>query len=220
MLFILNMEVTTRQGINYKVNVIRLPLCLKILDFFDRHYNYQILVRRIVNGERDELKKVFKIFEWTLANLKHQPDALDAVDDHVWHIIVRRYGTNDQFSDVFTTLCNYAGVRAFFARLINEKKSTSRPFAFVEIMGKWYIFDTYSGIYFAKKDDSGLASVEDLARGEWVEKTIMPEYSHDLLYSDYFSKITDIDCDLSHKYSRANIQSPAARFFYALRKRR
>lgn len=216
---ILNMDISTRQAINYKVSSIHLPLYLKTLDFFDRHYNYKVLVRRILQNEQDESNKVFKIFEWTLNNLAHQPLALDTVDDHVWHIIIRRYGTTDQFSDVFTTLCNYAGNRAFFVRLVNKKDATHRPFAFVEIQGAWRVFDTYNGIYFVKKDLQDFATIEDLASENWRKKSIKPEYSSNLIYEDYFSKILDMDYELSHKYSRANIQSPVNRLFYAIKKK-
>ena len=56
-----------------------------------------------------------EIFIWTCENIRKQPDGLPVIDDHVWHIIIRGYGEPDQSSDVFTTLCNYAGIRAFYA---------------------------------------------------------------------------------------------------------
>ena len=88
---LLNLTVTTRQGKNYEVKVIKMPLYLKLLDFFDRHYNYGFLVKRIVGNSKNKKEAVLKIFEWTNDNLKRSPAGLPSVDDHVWHIIVRGY---------------------------------------------------------------------------------------------------------------------------------
>jgi hypothetical protein len=41
---ILNISVTTRQGVNYQVREIKFPLYLKILDFVDRHYKQKLSV--------------------------------------------------------------------------------------------------------------------------------------------------------------------------------
>ena len=109
LVFLLNVQVTTRQGINYKVTSIKIPLYLKLLDFFDRHYNYISLVSRITHGCINKETKILALFNWCYANIKDQPETLPVVDDHVWHIIIRGYGAGEQSSDVFTTLCNYAG---------------------------------------------------------------------------------------------------------------
>jgi len=60
--YILNINVTTQQGINYQWQTIEIPLYLKILDFFDRHYNYKWTVKRITGDSKTEKEKVFKIF--------------------------------------------------------------------------------------------------------------------------------------------------------------
>jgi len=105
---LLNKEVTTKQGIDYKLQTIRIPLYLKMLNFYNRHYGYKWLTKRIIDKKTTDDEKAMALFDWTISNLKKQPRELRAVDDHVWHIIIRGYGTHDQFSDVFTTLCNYA----------------------------------------------------------------------------------------------------------------
>ena len=116
----LNFTVTTQKGVNFKVQTIKIPLYLKALDFFDRHYNYKLITKRIIRDAQNEQDKAMKILEWTYKNIKRQPKELPVIDDHVWHIIVRGYGLNDQFSDVFTTLCNYAGMDAFFTLTLQK----------------------------------------------------------------------------------------------------
>lgn len=217
--FILNIEVTIRQGINYKVSTLKVPLYLKILDFYDRHYNYKWLVYRITEGKISEKEKIMAIFKWTVENIAKQPPELKTVDDHVWHIIIRGYGTHDQFSDVFTTLCNYAGSDAFFMRLFRKNTISKRTFSFVKIDKKWYLFDTYNGVYFTKEDDS-LASIQDIAEGNWVTKNLGKEFcNEEIRYEDYFGKILSINFEESHRWARANIQSPINRFFYGVLKR-
>lgn len=216
---ILNLNVTTRQGINYKVSTLKIPLYLKILDFYDRHFNYKWLVSRITTSDMSDYDRIMDIFNWTVDNLVRQPKELRTVDDHVWHIIVRGYGACDQFADVFSTLCNYAGYDAFFMKLSDKTCGLGAPFAFVNVKSKWYVFDPYNGAYFLR-NDKRLASIEDIAAGNWwvytkLSKSVISkgEYGH------YFSNIASIDFKGAHKWSRANMQSPVNRFFYGIFKR-
>ncbi len=218
-IFILNIEVTTRQGINYKVYTLKIPLYLKILDFYDRHYNYRWLAHEIIEGKTTEEERAMALFRWTIENIARQPPDLKTVDDHVWHIIVRGYGTHDQYSDVFTTLCNYAGIDAFFARLFNKDRTSQIPFSFVKINKSWRAFDPYNGAYFID-EDGHFASVEEIANGSWLEKNIGSSKKPNLNYADYFTEITSINFEEAHKMSRANIQSPFNRLIYGIRKGR
>jgi len=216
--FLLNIEVTTRQGINYEVRTLKIPLYLKVLDFYDRHYNYKWLVNNLIKDKTGDEEKVMAIFKWTIENIARQPDELRTVDDHVWHIIVRRYGTHDQFSDVFTTLCNYAGIDAFFFRLFTKDKTSQIPFSLVKLHKRWCVFDPYNGTFFVN-DKGDFASVEDIAKGDWGEKNFGNLKRPNLRYSDYFNEILSIDFESAHKLSRANIQSPINRLIYGVRKR-
>ena len=63
-IFILNISLTTKQGINYQVREIKIPLYLKILDFMDRHYNYKHTVKNILGNTEDDNAKAIKILNW------------------------------------------------------------------------------------------------------------------------------------------------------------
>ncbi|MDP1853074.1 MAG: transglutaminase-like domain-containing protein [Candidatus Omnitrophota bacterium] len=216
LLFLLNVQVTTRKGIDYKVEALRLPLYLKILNFYDRHLNYKWLVNNIVNAKSSDSEKVMAIFNWTIGNIKEQPGSLPVVDDHVWSIIVRGYGASDQFSNVFTTLCYYAGLKAFFARVYNFDNTQKVAFSFVKIGNNWHIFEPHRGVYFLNKENS-LASIDDISRGNWIEKKLKDsDTSGGIRFSDYFSQVASIDYELSHRHSRAALQSPINRFLHIL----
>ena len=62
---ILNIKVYTSQGINYRVSNIELPLYLKMLNFFDRHFNYMWLAKHVTQNLDTKQEKVFKLFQWT-----------------------------------------------------------------------------------------------------------------------------------------------------------
>lgn len=205
----LNCEVSTQQGIDYQYSTIKIPLYLKVLDFFDRHYNYQQLVKNIINNEDGKKERVMKIFEWTQQNIRRQPSELPVVDDHVWHIIVRGYGVDDQFNDVFTTLCNYARVEAFFTFVWSKDNTRRTPFSFVKLKDKWCIFDPYFGVYF--QDGNGdLAEVDIVRRGDYVlNKIVERDYS---IYVNNFPAPDKIGL------ARANTQSPLNRLFLELKK--
>lgn len=111
---VLNIKVTTKQGVNFHVSEIELPLYLKILNFYDRHFNYKWLAERITKRLETKEEKVFRLFQWTHETIQPQPKSLPIMDDHVWNVYVRGYGVSDNFHDLFTTLCNYIGVDGFF----------------------------------------------------------------------------------------------------------
>jgi hypothetical protein len=209
--FTLNLSVHTKQGINYKWHTVRVPLYLKLLDFFDRHYNYLQLTRTVTNGAQSGEEKALRLLRWTYVNIRRNPPELPVIDDHVWHIIIRGYGKDDQNCDVFTTLCNYAGLRAFYLNIRATGQTRMIPLAFVEIAQKWHAFDPYRGVYF-KDPQGGLADIEDLRRGKWqaaADGISLPEIN----YAAYFKNLPE---NLNMGLRRANIQSPLNRIRYSL----
>lgn len=211
-MFLLNLPVSTKQGVNYECQTIKMPFFLKILDFFDRHYNYAQLTGRITKDATDEYERVLKIFQWTHQFIKRPPKGFPIIDDHVWHIIIRGYGADDQLQDVFTTLCNYAGLDAFYGLISNSAQSQRKPFSFVKVDGKWVVFDAYNGTYF--KDRGGeFADIERLKSGEWLAQSNNTLPKPD--YAAYFNNLPSIK---ETAWNRANIQSPLNRLLFELKK--
>jgi hypothetical protein len=154
------LPVTTRQGVDYVVTTHRLPLYLKALDFVDRDLNYRALARRVTAGEATEAGRMLALLAWTRANVRDQPFGFPVIDDHVWHIIVRGYGVDEQKADVFATLATYAGLPAYW---INLKAGRERlPVALVRVGDRWRVLDVANGLVFRNRRGE-LATAEEIA---------------------------------------------------------
>ena len=70
-----NVKVSTRQGVDYKLSIITLPLYLKVLNFYDRHYNYKWLVKQITGHLDTREDKILRLFHWTHETIKRQPES-------------------------------------------------------------------------------------------------------------------------------------------------
>lgn len=157
--------VTTQQGIDGRVHAISIPLWVKVTEFLTRDYRYRRLVQQVTAGHRSDEGKVLALFDWTRQQLRPQPPGWPVIDDHVYSIIVRGYGTPDQFADVFATLCTYAGLPATVMRFDNVQ-GNRLYLAVVNMHNRWYPFDPYAGVYFQHADGS-LASLQELAQQPW-----------------------------------------------------
>src|SRR3990167_5775002 len=93
---ILNISVTTKQGINHEVGVLKMPLYIKIIEFIGRDYNYKSLTKEITADCITDEEKVMAIFNWVVKNIHKIPKDFDIIDDHTLNIIIRRYGASDQ----------------------------------------------------------------------------------------------------------------------------
>lgn len=210
---VMQVNVPTQRCINYHCFVTRLPLFLKILDFFDRHYNYKELVNTI-QAERDtEETRVKKILFWTVNNIKRMPAGMPVVDDHAWYTIIRGYGVEDQFSDIFTTLCNYAQMDSFFCTLPDKKENNWKSLAFVRLNNRWSVFDAFEGVYFIN-NKGAIADINNLLENNWRAISITGGKPAD--YQEYFANLGSVDFK-NWKFTRASLQSPFKRFIFWLK---
>lgn len=211
---VLNINVTTTQGVDYKVRRVKIPLYLKAFDFMDRYYNYGVLAARITGTIGTEEGKSIAILKWTKENIRENPESLPVIDDHAWHIIIRGYGTDDQFQDVFTTLCNRAGIGAYFNKISPAGGGKPRSFSFVRLKSGWTVFDAYRGIYFMNSSGKP-AILADIEEGNWKAAAI----SSDAGEKDYGMYLAGLGSAgmVGWKNSRAAIQSPVRRFIFWLK---
>ena len=214
LLVMMNTSVTIKQGVNYKVGLVRMPLYLKVLDFFDRHFNYKNLVTKIVKAGDSDSERALKILEWVAANIKRVPEGMPVMDDHVWYTIVRGYGVNDQFSDVFTTLCNYAGLKAFYDDVPGKDGAGSIYLSFVKIDNVWTAIDPYNSVYFEDRFGK-LAGIDALKKGDYIKRSLGKDTAAGPDYKKYFGNLKDIK---NVKLTRSSIQSPLNRFVFEIRK--
>jgi len=202
-----------RGGINYKVYTVKIPLYLKVLDFFDRHYNYKWLTGRVGGDIKGEEEKALKILDWTFNHIKKQPESLPVMDDHTWNIIIQGYGVHDSFNIVYATFCNYAGLDAFVWRVPRDKKGGGSCITLIKVNDEWSVVDPHNGIYFRNKNRE-LASIEDMKNGNWQLVQIADAVNSRIDYEILLKSLpTKIEFDLN----TANIQSPWNRLRFQIR---
>jgi len=179
--------VTTRRGIDARVSVHEVALYVKVGEFLHRHLQYEATGRQITRGLGSDRERVLAVFEWTRQNIRPTPPEWPAVDDHVWHIIVRGHGHADQMADVFTTLSTYVGIPAFWRSLIPPDSGHKLVVSFARVEGRWAMFDVANNLIF-RNGRGDLASVEEIA----ADRGLLARTAGDLRYvgipyTEYFA---------------------------------
>lgn len=218
-LAIFNINLSTNQCIQadgYTCRVIRIPLYLKTLDFLDRHFNYKRLASSITEGVETDQEKAIKIFNWSHANIRRVPAGFPIVDDHIWNIAIRGYGTSDQVCDVFSTLCAYSGMPAFWAWIGLPGTKSRIPVSLVKINGQWRIFDPYLGFYLSNKKGE-IASVQEIILDRSLIEQIPAETKvfGEVSYRSFFQYL---DRSIEKQSDRTLLQSPVYRAGYLIKK--
>lgn len=211
----LNKKVTILQGVDYKVSKITLPLYLKVLNFYDRHYNYKWLAKRITGHLDKKEDKILRLFHWTYETIRPQPESLPVMDSHVWDVYIRGYGVSDNFHDLFTTLCNYIGADAFFSALHIKDSGRGIQLSFVRIKRGWVAFNPHKGFYF-RNHTGGLATIEEIIEQDWhIVKLSQTDISK-VNYEQYLVENLPRMEKLGSSLLRANTQSPINRLRFQL----
>lgn len=153
---------TTRQGVNSRVTEQRIPIVVKGMGFLVRDYEYRRLAAEVTQGQSTDELKADALFRWTREHIQPTPPSLPVVDDHISHIIIRGYGQEDQIADVFSTLITYAGIPSFWKVFRSPTEDGSFALSFVQIQGRWTLWDVPAGIVF-RHPHGRLASVEEVA---------------------------------------------------------
>jgi len=161
--FIANIKTTTLIGINHKVTEFQIPIYLKIINFYHRHYNYKYLVKEINKNIDNEKDIILNATVWIKKNIKKIPKGVDIVDNHPLTIFKRRLGSDDQFSDLLSVLLVYSNIDSFF---ISKLEKNSHSFTFFKIDDYWSIIDPYYGIFFTNNKHF-FAPISDLKNGVW-----------------------------------------------------
>ncbi|MBL7069653.1 MAG: transglutaminase domain-containing protein [Candidatus Omnitrophica bacterium] len=187
---VFNIPVNTKQGINFVVATKKIPFYVKTFGFFYRSYQYGAMSRRLTNGIEGDKEKIAAIFDWTAENVKRKPEGFAIIDDHIWNIVVRRYGTADQMADVFTALASYAGYEAFW---ISPKISRHLILSFVDIDGRWYMFDLYNKKSFIEGGDLNILTSYGLTYKEALDRIEEKYFETNIRRADkqkFFPRIT------------------------------
>lgn len=203
------------QGVNYQVRQIKIPFYVKIIDFLSRHYHYKEILRTIIKNSDSDEQKLIKLFEWTHKNIRPVPEGFPIVDDHVYNIIIRGYGTDDQSADVFTTLCVYAGIPAFW-KWVSPTNAHSPRYAvsFVKLNKRWLVFDSYAGNYFENKDGH-IASIDDIISDQRIVETAANRpIIYGIAYTRYLENLSPVQ---NVDFMRPQAHMPWQRLIYELK---
>ena len=163
-LLVLNKETTRKIGINYNIIEYKIPVYLKINDFFNRHYNYKYLSNKINKDHFNKEDIILNTAKWVNINIKKIPEGIDVIDHHPLTIVQRRLGVHSQFNDILSVLLVYEDIDSFFKR---DFGNISHPLTFFKLNNKWSVIDPYYGVYFIN-DDKTFASLEDLKTPNWT----------------------------------------------------
>ncbi|NQT22575.1 MAG: transglutaminase domain-containing protein [Candidatus Omnitrophica bacterium] len=167
---IINIPVSTKQGVNGSLFIKTIPLYVKICGFFYRDYEYYALAKRLTTGRKTDLEKINAIYGWTIHNIKKQPQGFPVTDDHIWNIIIKGYGTTGQMADVFTTLASYSGFESFFYKVKTEDNTKYLILAFVKVQNKWHAFDVYNNISFIDENKYSVETPLGINYGECIKR--------------------------------------------------
>lgn len=204
---------TTKQGVDYVVSTNKLPLYIKALDFLDRDANYRMVAKNITAGRSSDELRAMAVFKWTRTNIRSVPSDFPVIDDHIWHIIVRGYGADDQKADVFTTLLTYAGMPAYWIFL--EYGGSRLPISFGRIGGTWRVYDVANGFVFRNRLGEP-ATVEEVVGDPALVGAVSGGYTYKgLPYTSYFH---DFRAPMVPDILRAEMQMPLSRLFFEMKR--
>ncbi len=201
-------RVTTRQGVNFQLSVRSIPLYAKAVAFLHRHVEYGLVVQEITRGLRSDAERAQAIYAWTRTHIRQTPKGWPVIDDHVLNIMIRGYGANDQMADVFTTLCAYAGLPAFYRQ---------RPLimSFARVDGRWAMFDVANGLVFTDASGRFLDAAELLGHPELAEPVAGSLRLNGVPYVEYLKQSVAFQ---EPEVRRPDLQMPLPRLVFELRR--
>ncbi len=205
----------TRQGVNFKVRTVQIPLAIKAMDFLVRDWKYRVAAAEIVNMKATPDERILAIYAWTREHIRRQPRDFPVIDDHILHIMIRGYGISDQMADVFTTLCAYAGVSAYWrpVRVRPDKGALVLSFALAD--NGWTVLDVANGLVFRDTAGSLVPASALLENPELISQVTGDRYLEDVPYTAYLAAIGDVT---PPSPLRAELQMPVRRLLYELKR--
>ena len=157
---LLNFDTTKKILVNDHPIEYKIPIYLKIFNFFNRHYNYKYFVKKINANKYSKEEIIINTSKWVHQNIKKIPEGVDSVDSDPLSIITRRLGAQYQFSDILSVLLTYSDIETYFFN------NHPHQLTFFKINNYWSVLDPYYGIFFINEKET-FASIDDLKKNEW-----------------------------------------------------
>jgi hypothetical protein len=182
--------VTTATGLNYRVTVKRLTLVEKVLAFVDRDLEMRRLSQEIAGSGGAPDERLLRLYAWVTENIHPVPPGLPIIDDHVFHIFVRRYGAVDQRAEALAALASYDGMPAATLALGKNPKRLIIQLTVVRLGERLVVFDVNNRIVF-RRPSGELASLGDLStEPSIIERSAPGVVVEDVPYREHFERLS------------------------------
>jgi hypothetical protein len=201
-------------GVDFVIAHDTLPLWKKASEFIDRDAQLRQLSRAVLAGSISEAARAEAALDWTRAHVRHAPDGLPVIDDHIASIVQRGYGQADQQADVFTTLLVYAGVPAYWQ--VIGARPRFIPLSYVLIEGQWRVFDVTRGLTFRTASGT-LATPADIAADSGLVERVARQAGVDQI-DDYLWYFGGYRPPQPPEILRAELQMPRRRLSFEIGK--
>lgn len=215
-IMMMNSDASIRVGVNGHYRSVHMPLYVKWIQFLSRHYEYARLAKEITVGCKTDELKTLAILKWTRDNLKDVPAGMPVCDDHILNIIIRGHALPEQFQDVFTTLCTYTNIPAFYGAVYGKRSASGYYISLVMLNGEWCVFDAYRGIYF-RTGAGEIADIDNIVKNPSIVsgKDVDTIEINGISYKDFFYNLSSIS---KPAVIRPDRQMPLWRLVYEARK--
>lgn len=181
--------VTTRYGVNYQQYKKRIPLYEKALNFLSRDVETRRLAHEVTRGAERPEDRLLTILSWVHEHVQPIPPGFPVVDDHMWNVLVRGYGTEDQRTGAFVLLASYSGLSAAATVLWVPGHEGRLSLGIVRSQGRALVFDVVHQIVF-RNEHGELASMEDLLRNPALVTNSAPGLMvNGVSYPAYFAQL-------------------------------
>lgn len=201
------------EGVGARLKTHRIPLWEKAAKFYLRHVEFERWANEAAAGEADPQRRVLRLLEWTRKTVQPIPPGLPLIDDHISHVVLRRYGNDGQMAEVFTALTTYTGNQGRWEAYRPPGARERVALSFVESDDGWWVFDLWNGGWFETRSGK-IATINDYSHPEQLRRRGQaPEVLNGTPYLDYFK---DLDRIWKRGFSRARGQMPWHRLFMEL----
>lgn len=201
------------EGVDDTIIVHRMPLWEKVARFYLRHVEFERWAREAAGGETDPRRRVLKLMDWTMENVRHITPELPFIDDHISHIALRHYGNDGQLAEVFTALTTYTGNQGRWEVSQPQGARDRVALSFVESEDGWWVFDLWNGGWF-ETPSGRIATIDDFRHPEQLSRRGQaPKVLNGTPYVDYFKSLDQV---WKRSFSRARGQMPWHRLLMVL----
>lgn len=201
------------KGVDDTVSVHQMPFWEKTAKFYLRHVEFERWAKEAAGEETDPQRRVLKLMDWTMKNVRHIPPGWPLIDDHISHNVLRHYGNDGQLAEVFTAFTTYTGNEGRWEAYHPPGAKERVALSFVESEDGWWVFDLWNGGWF-ETPSGRIATIDDFRHPEQLRRHGQaPEVLNGTPYLDYYR---DLDRVFQRSFSRARGQMPWHRLLMVL----